>query len=299
MNLSQLRYFKALAENKSFKTTVKTELISQSALSLAISRLEEELGCELFVRKKGSVDLTQEGEAFYQYISAGLRFIDNGVELVRDTSGEQKKEITIGAIYSAQSKDWSEVIYEYRKQTRGNVKIHVKQTTTQGVIKGLKRGTIDVAFGGTMGEDPDLCFFPCWTQQAALVVNKRHPFSNRREISLDELRGHYLISYYLEGPLAPELLRLVDGYDLQIDCLYADEITLASIVAANPDIMAIACRSWLLDAYLDEIKTIRIKEAPHDFRQLYMSYRVDIEQPKVVQKFIDVAKEVYRQQSLP
>ena len=46
--------------------------------------------------------------------------------------------------------------------------------------------------------------------------------------------GHYLISYNLTGPLGAELTNLVKDYDLTIDCLYSDEITLASMVVGNP-----------------------------------------------------------------
>lgn len=80
----------------------------------------------------------------------------------------------------------------------------------------------------------DIRFDPCWTQEAVLVVNRLHPLASQDEISLKELMGHYLISYNLTGPLGAELTNLVKDYDLTIDCLYSDEITLASMVVGNP-----------------------------------------------------------------
>jgi len=62
-----------------------------------------------------------------------------------------------------------------------------------------------------------------------------HPLASRDEISLKELMDHYLISYNLTGPLGAELTNLVKDYDLTIDCLYSDEITLASFAGLDLD----------------------------------------------------------------
>ena len=77
----------------------------------------------------------------------------------------------------------------------------------------------------------------------------------------------------MQGPLGEDLAALIDGKPLQVGYRYKDEITLASIVLANPDVMALACQSWLLKAYTDEIRLLAIDEAP-DILQLYIVYRL-------------------------
>ena len=142
-----------------------------------------------------------------------------------------------------------------------------------------------------MGDDPDVRLNPCWAQEAVLVVNRLHPFASRKEISLEELADHYLISYSLTGPIGAELTNLIKSHDLTIDCLYSDEITLASMVVGNPDIMAIACRSLLLDSYDQDLTLIKISEAPRNFHQMYLCSNARIEQSKTVKTFIDTALE--------
>ena len=205
--------------------------------------------------------------------------------------GQSQSEITIGTVFSVQDKDWSEIISRFRVQTHGKVRLNVKQSTTPELLKDIKNGLVDVAFCGTMGEDSEISFKPVWSQRAVLVINRLHPFAKRTSISLEELKDHYLISYSLTGPLASELTNLVKGYCLLIDYLYTDEITLASIVSGSPDIMAIACRSWLLDAYRDEVCILHIKEAPKNFRQLHMVYRLSAQQNNAVYEFLTLAKE--------
>lgn len=286
MNLAHLTYFKTLAETKTYRDTAYECSISQSTLSNAINGLEKELGTSLFVRNKGLAELTETGQIFYNYVDTSLRFLNNGIDIVKERSGKHIREITIGTILSAQSRDWSELIYDYRKQLHGDVQINVVQSTTPEILKDIKAGKIDVAFCGSLGPDSELMQYPRWSQSVVLVVNKDHPFAKRDHISLSELVNHYLISYTLDGPIGPPLTALIKGRNLTVDCLYSDEITLASIVASNPDIMAIACKSWLLSSYGDHIKLVRIEEADDDFRQIFFSYLANSEKPRIVEEFI-------------
>lgn len=289
MNLDHLNYFKTLVELRSRSATAEKLSITPSTLSLALGKLEQEVGVPLIEKKRGAVELTSEGESFYEYVDTSLRFLNNGLKMLKEKQCGSQREIVVGTVFSVQSKDWSRIINQFRVRTRGAVLVKVDQSSTPALIEKIKRGVVDVAFAGTMGEDPDIRFDPCWTQEAVLVVNRLHPLASRDEISLKELANHYLISYNLTGPLGAELTNLVKDYDLTLDCLYSDEITLASMVVGNPDIMAIACRSWLLDSYNQDVKLVRISEAPRDFHQMYLCSNVRIAQSKTVTEFIDTA----------
>ena len=290
MNLDHLNYFKTLVELKSRSAAAEYLAITPSTLSLALSKLEQEVGVPLIEKTRGTVELTTEGEAFYEYVNTALRFLNNGLKLIQEKrGGGLQREIVIGAVFSVQSKDWSRIINRFRLRTHGNVLIRVEQLSTPLLVKGIKQGTIDVAFAGTIGEDPEVRFDPCWSQEAVLVVNRLHPLANRDEVSLKDLSDQYLISYNLTGPLGAELTELVKDYELTIDCLYSDEITLASMVVGNPDMMAIACRSWLLDSFERDIKLVKISEAPRNFHQMYLCSNARVEQSKTVSEFIDTA----------
>lgn len=293
MNLDHLRYFKTLFELGNRNEAAQHLAITPSTLSLAISKLESEVGTPLFEKTRGSVKSTEEGRVFYEYVTTALRFLDNGLSLIQEKpkEGGIQKQINIGAVYSVQDKDWSHIINQFRSKTHGEVQINITQSSTPALLSEIKRGLIDLAFTGTMGPDPEITFYPCWSQEACLVVNRRHPFAFRNKISLQELAGHYLVSYALTGPLGAELTKLIQGYDLSIDYLYSDEITLASLVAGNPDIMAIACRSWLLDSYCNEVNLIKLTEAPPAFHQMYLCSKAGINQRGAVATFLEIAQQ--------
>lgn len=293
MNLSHLHYFETLAQTKNFQEAAQQESITQPTLSQAINGLEKELGCQLFIRKKGSVDLTEKGVQFHQYVSTSLRFLRAGIESAQNDSST-KQEIRLGSIYSAQSKEWSNLIYEFRKQTKLEVTFNIIQAPSETLKAKLKSGALDMAFIDEPLSNSELEFLPCWSQELKLLVNKQHPLAKKSSLSLDDLIGHYLISYDLQGPLGEDLAALIDGKPLQVGYRYKDEITLASIVLANPDVMALACQSWLLKAYTDEIRLLAIDEAPKDFRQLYIVYRLSALQNSAVYEFLELAKELFK-----
>lgn len=295
MNLSHLYYFRELALRKNRRETAEALNISQPTLSQAISKLESELGVGLVAKNRSGVVLTEEGEAFSHYVESSLSYLDSGIDFVRKRNADKPRVINVGAVFSAQNKDWSRILYEFRRRTGGDTQINVIQSTTPDILLKLRNGKVDVAFAGPDNaemsiNDAEMRFHPCWKQQATLVVNRLHPFANQDCLSLDSLEGQHIVSYALDGPLGPSVTNLLKGHEnLYVETLYSDEITLASIVLANPDIIAIACRSWLLDAYQDELKCIDIAEAPDCFRQIYICYRLHQNHSPIIKAFLKVA----------
>lgn len=87
MNLDHLYYFRTLVELKSRNRAAERLSITPSTLSLAISKLEREVGVPLIEKKRGSVDLTSDGQAFYEYVATALSFLDGGLRVLRERHG--------------------------------------------------------------------------------------------------------------------------------------------------------------------------------------------------------------------
>ena len=82
MNLSQLYYFKRLAELQHYTKAAQELSITQPSLSGAIHSLEDELGVDLFHKKGRNIVLTKNGSEFYVYVSCALRELDKGVDII-------------------------------------------------------------------------------------------------------------------------------------------------------------------------------------------------------------------------
>ena len=78
MNLSQLQYFKVLAQEEHYTRAAQMLSITQPSLSHAISQLEQELGTRLFEKKGRNVVLTRYGKMFLPYVEESLKVLNEG-----------------------------------------------------------------------------------------------------------------------------------------------------------------------------------------------------------------------------
>lgn len=95
MDIKGLRYFISAAENLSFTKTALEQNVTQTAISLCISKMEEELGFKLFTRKNRSVQLTEAGRDFYKQVVHIVKNYEEAVEHSRNTAIGKVGEIRI------------------------------------------------------------------------------------------------------------------------------------------------------------------------------------------------------------
>lgn len=290
MNLSQLYYFRALTQTRSYQDAAKKLYISQPTLSIAISNLEKELGVTLVSRKRHGIELTEDGKEFSAAVNQALQILDENVDALKSRADERNSSLQLGIVFSAQDIVWSSIMRNFWMQSRNKPKFNIKQGTTPELLQELKQGQVDVVIAGTMGPDSTLEKVPCWSQSVCAAVDAKSPLALKYRdtgIHLDDLRGYRILSYNLNGPIGPEISSLVEGHDLKVINEYSDEITLCSLVMANPDSVALACRSWLIDSFPD-IVPLRVLDAPKDFHRFYLSHRANVPKTQtLLRDFVD------------
>ncbi|MEQ2767439.1 LysR family transcriptional regulator [Coprobacillus sp. AF13-15] len=93
MKLHQLRYFQCLAHYLHYRKASEALYISQPTLSFAIKELGKKLGVALFKKEGRTIQLSQEGKIFLDYVSKSLQILDEGIHAI-----QPKKEIKISSI---------------------------------------------------------------------------------------------------------------------------------------------------------------------------------------------------------
>lgn len=291
MRTEHLYYFKCLAEVLNYTQASKLLYIGQPTLSAAIKNLEKEVGATLFVRSKGSrVDLTEAGTCFYDQVTLSLSTLEKGCSIAQELDGSVQKTIRLGTLFAMQGKAWSTAVAKFRKECPVDFSLETQYAYTPDMLRKLRAGALDVAFCSRMPGDHDMEHVYCWSLPLVLAVHKAHPLANKKEISLNELKGISIFTYNKQSSVSPKLEELVDGYDLDLKRNYLDDLCMSSFVASDPDSVALFCYSFLCDVY-DELVCIPIVEAPRDFHLMYMTYVKDRRRLKVVQEFIDFMSE--------
>ena len=117
MRVEDLRYFEHLAEVLNYTRASKDLEISQPTLSLAIKRLEEEWGVQLFSRNRSTVELTDIGRDISDCVTGALRSLDRARVLAEESLGTENATINLGTIYAMQGKFWSQALFEFREKS--------------------------------------------------------------------------------------------------------------------------------------------------------------------------------------
>ncbi|SCY61617.1 LysR family transcriptional regulator [Desulfoluna spongiiphila] len=195
MELRQLKYFLAVAEELHFGNAARRMNISQPPLSQQVKQLEEELGARLFERTSRSVALTPEGVFFKEEAKAILERLERAGDTVRAMARGEEGSLSIGFVVIINQSLLPEVILDY-KQRFPKVHLELKEMTTNYQLKSVRNGTLDIGFIRYHNQDlSGLCKKTYIKENYVLALSDRHPLAGRTEISLGELTDEPLVMF--------------------------------------------------------------------------------------------------------
>lgn len=285
MRLDYLRYFNHLAKVLNFTKAAEDLFVAQPTLSVAIKRMEQELGVKLFKRGKGSsrIELTESGAAYYEYVSLALNNLDTGLRVAREIQGEANSLVRVGTVYSMQGINWSQAMQAFLSKKSNPPKISIEQSYSPELIARLRKGELDVVFAARMDDLDDLNYIYVWSQPLVLGVHRNHPLAKREKITLDDLKKYEILTYPKESPIQRIDIELpVDEMNLLRE--YDDEITMSTIISSDENKLALFCHSFLVNAFSDVVCR-RIEGLSKDFHKVYLVSRKEMH-PKVVDDYI-------------
>ena len=285
MRLDYLRYFNHLAKVLNFTKAAEDLFVAQPTLSVAIKRMEQELGVKLFKRGKGSsrIELTESGAAYYEFVSLALNNLDTGLRVAREIQGEANSLVRVGTVYSMQGINWSQAMQAFLSKKSNPPKISIEQSYSPELIARLRKGELDVVFAARMDDLDDLNYIYVWSQPLVLGVHKNHPLAKREKITLDDLKKYEILTYPKESPVQRIDIELpVDEMNLLRE--YDDEITMSTIISSDENKLALFCHSFLVNAFSDVVCR-RVEGLSEGFHKVYLVSRKETH-PKVVDDYI-------------
>lgn len=199
MELRHLRYFVAVAEEKSFNKAAERLFISQPPLSRQIKQLEEEIEVLLIDRDNRPLKLTEAGQFFYEHAIQILAQSDN-LRAMTTRKGSFNNSLSIGFVASILYGVLPKVIARFRK-IYPNIEIKLYELNSWQQMQSLTEGKIDVGFGRLLFEDASTRRIVL--RQESLVVAapiNNHIVQERRDsVNLIDLVNENLLLY----PAAP------------------------------------------------------------------------------------------------
>jgi LysR family hydrogen peroxide-inducible transcriptional activator len=187
LNLHLLEQFVALARTKNFTRAAEELNLSQSALSRAIQKLEEQLGQPLFERKPREVVLTNLGELLLERAQHILKLMEDMFSELSEAG--RRGRIRLGAIPTIAPYFLPGLLSSFAK-THPDISVIVQEDTTESLIKRCSHGEIDLAILAL----PIIAKFfeiePLFDEELLLVLPVGHPLAAAKTVAIDAVDGY-------------------------------------------------------------------------------------------------------------
>src|SRR5215213_3585698 len=194
MELRQLEYFVAVAEEANFTRAAKRVHVAQPAVSAQIHRLERELGQSLLDRSRRTVRLTAAGEAALPYARAALAAVADIHVAVEELTQLVRGTVTIGTVTS-HSVDMPALLADFHEE-HPNVEITISTDNSDALIEKVRTGRLDAAIVSVgPDEHPEGLDVEVVTDEAIqAVVSFTDKLARRKTVQLTDLADRPLIA---------------------------------------------------------------------------------------------------------
>ena len=194
MDLKQLSYFVAVAEEGQFTRAAARVLVAQPAVSAQIRRLERELGEQLFLRDQRGVRLTVAGESLLPHARAAIAAADRGRDSIASLRGLLHGRLEV-AVAGPVDHRFAEALGDFHR-AHPAVEIAFSQQHNEPLLDAVAQGRVDAAIVGIGAQPvpPGVRVRVVATEPLVLAVRNGDPLSDCGTITLTQLRERPMIT---------------------------------------------------------------------------------------------------------
>jgi len=194
MELHQLEYFVAVAEEASFTRAAGRVHVAQPGVSAQVRRLESELGQQLLDRSGRSVRLTEVGSAVLPFARAALDAVANARLAVDDLAGLVRGQVTVGMVSGCALPVLAELLAGFHDRHPG-VAIALVEDNSDRLVERLRDGRLDLALIGSAEPTPaDIDSVVLVDEELVAAVAPGHPLAGAGAVTIRQLRDLPLVS---------------------------------------------------------------------------------------------------------
>ena len=192
MTLTELRYIVAVARERHFGRAAETCFVSQPTLSVAVKKLEEELGVQLFERGPGELTITPAGNRVIEQAQRTLEEADKVKSIAKSTADPLDGPLKLGVIFTIGPYLLPQLIPILRRRAP-KMPLILEENYTAVLSERLKRGDIDAAVVALPFNEPGITVTPLYDEDFVVALAKTHPWAKRKAISSNELARESLL----------------------------------------------------------------------------------------------------------
>ncbi|CAG0976322.1 Hydrogen peroxide-inducible genes activator [Burkholderiales bacterium] len=192
MTLTELRYIVALAQERHFGKAAAKCFVSQPTLSVAIQKLEEELGVALFERLRGEVAITDVGERVINQAQRALDEAEKVKQIARGGRDQLSEPLRLGVIPTIAPYLLPELIPRVQKRAPSMV-LDIEENLTGELQAALLSGRLDVLLLALPFDPPGVDLRPLYDEAFSVVLPSEHPLAKKKQLRTADLENERVL----------------------------------------------------------------------------------------------------------
>jgi len=185
MTITQLKYVLSVAEHKNFTRAAQAVFVTQPTLSMQVQKLEEELDVQIFDRGKKPIELTSAGRKIVEQARNIVNESDRIQDIVDQEKGFIGGDYRLGIIPTIMPTLLPMFLKNFVKKY-ADVNLIIQELTTENIIEGLKKGTLDAAIAATPLEEDEISKRVLY-YEPFVIYDPEGASADNGEMSTDEL----------------------------------------------------------------------------------------------------------------
>ena len=291
MTLSELKFIVAVAHEKNFRKAADKCFVSQPALSLAIKKLEEELGLILFERSRSDVTVTNVGQSI---INQAIVVLDEAAkikELAKLGDSHLSQTFKLGLIYSIAPYLLPLIIPQLR-QAAPDMPLEIEENITNNLQDKLKKGIIDAAVIALPFDVPSIETIELYDEEFVAVVPSNHAWSSKKRISSKELSSEKVLLLDNTHCFSSQVQEACPGLSKKSEIQVGNSLeTIRNMVASNLGISVLPKSAVALKHHNPLVNVISF-EKPVPFRRVALAFRKSSVKKDAIEQIAQVIKGV-------
>lgn len=288
MTLNELRYIVAVARERHFGHAAEACFISQPTLSVAVKKLEQELGLSLFERRKGEVSVTPVGEQIVAQAQRVLEEASGIQQIARHGQDQLDGPLRLGAIYTIGPYLLPHLIPQLAERAP-KMPLMIEENYTAVLSEKLKRGELDVILISLPFDEPGVETRALYEEPFVLLLPSSHPLNQKKRFEIDDLRnedvlllgaGHCFRDQVLE--VCPDCMRrrsesspaqTLEGGSLE---------TIRYMVASGLGVTILPCSAAGAERFSERLLSIRRFNQAAPSRVVALAWRKSFPRPEAI-----------------
>jgi LysR family hydrogen peroxide-inducible transcriptional activator len=282
MTLTELRYIVALAQEKNFSRAAERCSVSQPTLSVAIARLEDELGVQLFERGKGFVSPSLVGSKVVEQAQLALNEAEKVRQIAQRGRDQLDGHLRLGIIHTIGPYLLPQLIHSL-KAIAPNMPLAIEENMTANLADMLRDNDIDVAIIALPFDLPGVLTRPLYDERFKVIVPRGHPWEKRAAIAPEEVAGDEVLLLKAGNCFRDQVLGAcpqVSSPETDIRLGHSIE-TIRCMVASGLSVSVLP-ESALQDPYGNDMISAIPFLAPEPSRRVALAWRSCFVRPKAI-----------------